>query len=144
MDEKVVGNRIEFWNENEVMMYIDYLNDECVWYFNNGDEITISEDSLLFEPLRKIMLQKYEFDNEVLNCSKTDNKLLWYSDCYYNPEDFWSRESVSYLTIEAIDNTFKLKCTKPLDENVNRNNKSHVIAFSPLGNGRYAKNINSG
>ena len=45
---------------------------------------------------------------------------------------------------EYLDETFTLKCTKPLDNMFDRSEKSHVIAFSPLGNGKYTKNIESG
>lgn len=31
-----------------------------------------------------------------------------------------------------------------MDEIIDRKNKSHVIGFSPLGNGRYVKNIETG
>ena len=37
-----------------------------------------------------------------------------------------------------------LKCIKPLDDIIDRKNKSHVIVFSPIGNGKYTKNIESG
>lgn len=141
------GSRIEFWNEetNEMIMYIDYLTDECIWYFNNSDVITITKDMDLFKLLKNIMSQQYKFSNgEVLNSYKKNNKLVWYSDCYYNPDNEWSRNSVSYLTIEFVDGIFKLKCTKPLDDIIDRETKSHVIGFSPLGNGKYTKNIASG
>lgn len=141
------GSRIEFWNEetNELIMYIDYPCDECIWYFNNSEVITITKDMELFKLLKNIMSQQYEFSNdEVLKSYKNNNSLVWYSDCYYNPDNEWSRNSVSYLTIEFINDVFKLKCTKPLDDMIDRGTKSHVIGFSPLGNGKYAKNIKSG
>jgi len=139
-------SRIEFLNEeiNEIVMYIDYPTDECIWYFNDSNEITITKDMELFELLKCIMSQQYDFDNEVLKSYKSNNKLIWYSDCYYNPDDEWSRNSVSYLTIEFVNGVFKLKCTKPLDRMIDRKEKSHVICFSPLGNGKYTKNIESG
>ena len=140
-------SRIEFWNEetNEMIMYIDYPTDECIWYFNNSEVITITKDMELFELLKSIISQQYEFnEDEILKSYKNDNKLIWYSDCYYNHDDEWSRNSVSYLKIEYIDGVFKLKCTKPLDNIIDRKEKSHVIAFSPLGNGKYTKNIESG
>ncbi len=141
------GSRIEFINvdTNEMVMYIDYPTDECIWYFNNSELITITKDMDLFELLKNIISQQYKFnEDEILKSYKSDNKLIWYSDCYFNPDDEWSRNSVSYLTIEYIDGVFKLKCTKPLDEIIDRKDKSHVIAFSPLGNGKYAKNITTG
>jgi hypothetical protein len=147
MKKVIKGSRIEFWNEetNKIIMYIDYSTDECIWYFYNSEVITITKDMDLFELLKNIISQQYKFnEDEILKSYKSDNKLIWYSDCYYNPDDEWSRNSVSYLKIEYIDCVFKLKCTKPLDSMINRKEKSHVIAFSPLGNGKYTKNIKSG
>lgn len=147
MRKIINGSRIEFINvdTNEMVMYIDYPTDECIWYFNNSELITITKDMELFELLKNIISQQYKFnDDEILKSYKSDNKLIWYSDCYFNPDDEWSKNSVSYLTIEYIDGVFKLKCTKPLDNMIDRKEKSHVIAFSPLGNGKYTKNIESG
>lgn len=147
MRKIINGSRIEFINvdTNEMVMYIDYPTDECIWYFNNSELITITKDMDLFELLKNIISQQYKFnENEILKSYKSDNKLIWYSDCYFNPDDEWSRNSVSYLTIEYIDGVFKLKCTKPLDNMIDRKEKSHVIAFSSLGNGKYTKNIESG
>ena len=147
MRKIINGSRIEFINvdTNEMVMYIDYPTDECIWYFNNSELITITKDMDLFELLKNIISQQYKFnEDEILKSYKSDNKLIWYSDCYFNPDDEWSRNSVSYLTIEYIDGVFKLKCTKPLDNIIDRKEKSHVIAFSPLGNGKYTKNIESG
>ena len=81
---------------------------------------------------------------KILRSYKEDNTIVWYSDCYYNPDDDWSIKSVSYLTIEYIDNTFKVWCTKPLDEVIDREQKFHCICFSPCGNGKYAKNNSNG
>ena len=147
MRKIINGSRIEFINvdTNEMVMYIDYPTDECIWYFNNSELITITKDMDLFELLKNIISQQYKFnEDEILKSYKSDNKLIWYSDCYFNPDDEWSRNSVSCLTIEYIDGVFKLKCTKPLDNMIDRKEKSHVIAFSPLGNGKYTKNIESG
>ena len=147
MRKIINGSRIEFINvdTNEMVMYIDYPTDECIWYFNNSELITITKAMDLSALLKNIISQQYKFnEDEILKSYKSDNKLIWYSDCYFNPDDEWSRNSVSYLTIEYIDGVFKLKCTKPLDNMIDRKEKSHVIAFSPLGNGKYTKNIESG
>ena len=146
MHKVVNETKISFYdNSNNEIMYIDYPTDECIWYFGSSDVITITKDMYLFELLKSIMSQQYKFnEDEILKSCKSNNKLIWYSDCYYNPDDEWSRNRVSYLTIEYIDGDFKLKCTKPLDNMIDRKEKSHVIAFSPLGNGKYTKNIESG
>ena len=146
MHKKVNETKISFFvNNDDEIMYIDYSTDECIWYFSSSDVVTITKDMDLFELLKDLMSQQYEFDNnEVLTSYKDNNKLVWYSDCYYNPDDEWSINSVSYLTIDYEDGVFRIKCIKPLDEIIDRKNKSHVIGFSPLGNGRYAKNIETG
>ena len=147
MKKTINGSRIEFWNEstNEIVMYIDYPTDECIWYFKDSNEIIITDDMEIFEPLKQLMSQQYIFnEDEILKSYKNNNKLVWYSDCYYNPDDEWSRNNVSYLTIIYENNTIKLKCIKPLDEIIERETKSHVIGFSPLGNGKYTKNVKTG
>ena len=147
MKKVIKESRIEFWDEetNKIIMYIDYSTDECIWYFSDSNEITITNDMELFEPIKELMSQQYIFnDDGVLKDCKDNNKLIWYSDCYYNPDNEWSRDSVSYLTIECIDGGFTLKCIKPLDNMIDRASSLHVIAFSPLGNGKYTKNIESG
>ncbi len=143
---KVINDtKISFYDNNAEIMYIDFFTDECVWYFATDDVITITNDMELYGLLKDIMSQQYEFYNvdELINY-KDDTKLVWYSDCYYNPDDEWSKNNVSYLTIEYLDGTFTLKCTKPLDNMINRSNSSHVIAFSPGGNGRITENKNTG
>ena len=146
MHKVVNETKVSFFdNSDNEIMYIDYPTDECIWYFNNSEVITITKDMELFELLKALMSQQYEIDkNEILYSYKNNNKMIWYSDCYYNPDDEWSINSVSYLTIEYVNGVYKMKCTKPLDEIIDRKNKSHVIVFSPLGNGRYAKNIETG
>ena len=147
MKKVIKGSRIEFWHEktNQILMYIDYSTDECIWYFSDSNEITITNDMELFDPIKELMQQQYIFnDDEVLKSYKNNNKLVWYSDCYYKPDDEWSKNSVSYLTIDYIDGIVKIKCTKTLDEMIDRKDKSHVIGFSPLGNGKYTKNVKSG
>lgn len=141
--KKIINNsRISFYDDNDnEIMYIDYSIDELVWYFNSNDVVIITEDMELFKMLKVIMNQQYIFSNEeILKSYKNDNKLVWYSDCYYNPNDEWSIKSVSCLNIEYNNNSFKLWCRKPLDEIIDRRQKFHCICFSPLGNGKYAKN----
>lgn len=147
MKKVILENRICFLDEDtdKVIMYIDYSTDECIWYFNSSDVITITKDMDLFNPLKNLMNNQYVFSNtEVLKSYKFDNKLLWTSDCYYDPDDEYSRNSVSFLMVKYEDDVLKLKCIKPLDEIIDRKNKSHLIVFSPMGNGKYAKNIATG
>ena len=147
MKKVINGSKIEFWNveTNEIVMYIDYPTDECIWYFIDGREITLTEDMELFEPIKELMSQQYTiYDNGVLKSYKDKDKLVWFSDCYYDPDDKWSRNSVSFVTIVYDENVIRLNCIKPLDKMIKRKDKSHVIVFSPLGNGKSTQNVNSG
>ena len=145
MQKIINGTKISFYDENNEIMYIDYSTDECIWYFHNSNVITITEDMELFNLLKSIMSQQYIFnDNCILKSYKNSNKLVWYSDCYYNPDDEWSRNSVSYLTIDFLDGIYKLRCINPLNQMIGREDSSHVIAFSPAGNGVFTRNIKTG
>ncbi len=147
MKEIINGSKIEFLNEetDEIVMYIDCFADEYIWYFKDSNEIILTQDMELFELIKKLMLQQYMiYDSEVLKSYKDKDKLVWYSDCYYNPDDKWSRNNVSYLTIIYDKSEIKLKCIKPLDKIIDRKDKSHVIAFSPCGNGRCTRNLKTG
>ena len=146
MKKIIKGSRIEFINEdiNEIVMYIDYSTDECIWYFNSQNIINITNDMELYGLLDNFMSQHYEFNDDILSNYKDTSNLIWYSDCYYNPDDEWSVAFVSCLKIERKDSCFKICCTKKLDEVVNRSHKTYVVCFSPLGNGKYSKNLNTG
>ena len=49
-NEKIVYATSTYNNNNEIM-YIDYSTDECIWYFNDNNVITVTEDMELFECL---------------------------------------------------------------------------------------------
>lgn len=138
-------SKILFSIDEEVKMTMDFASDEFIWFFNSNDVITITKDTSLYYYLEYIMDQDYTFSNDSpLKDYKDKNKLVWYSDCSYRPEDIWSISSISYLTIERKKDSFEIFPTKPLDNIVNRPNKDHCIAFSPAGNGKYALNNDTG
>ena len=144
MRKEMYGKTVYFYNDDEKeLMHIDYSIDECIWYFNSDNVIKITEDMELYNLLDTFMKQNYVFGKELLQNYKDNNKLVWYSDCYYNPDDKWSVDSVSCLNIEKKDKCFNIWCTKKLDEKINRKNKTYSIIFSPLGNGTYSKNCNT-
>ena len=144
MKKMVEGTKVSFCENEQELMYIDFFADECVWHFDGSDEITITSEMDLYEPIKGIMDAQYEFGGSSLNDFKDDNSLVWYSDCYYDPDNEWSRQSVSFLVITRKDKAFTIKCTKPLDSILTRKKKDHYIAFSPCGNGKHAININTG
>lgn len=145
MKKVVNGNTVSFYENDEEIMHMDYISDEFTWYFNSSNEITLTSDDELYDPLNNLMSQEYNFAPlEGIVNSKTSDELVWHSDCFYRPDDEWSIKSVSYLTIKRVDDTFKLKCTKPLDSIYERKSKFHVICFSPGGNGYGSENVQTG
>lgn len=144
MKKIIQGKTIYFYDELDIeIMYIDYSTDECIWYFNTDKVININKDMELYKILDNFMKNNYIFANDILLNYKDDNKLVWYSDCYYNPFDEWSVDSVSCLNIERKNDSFNIWCTKKLDKRINRLTKTYGICFSPCGNGKYSRNLNT-
>lgn len=140
MQKIIKDSNIYFYDNNNIIMSMGFQFDEFIWTFYNNKVISITRDSEMFDLLKYIMKNDYIFENSDLKCTKDAKELIWYSDCYYNPDDEFSKKSVSYLTIKYENDEFNIWCTKPLDMIVDRKQKLHVIAFSSAGNGRYSKN----
>lgn len=138
MKKVVNGSKITFYDDNNhKIMYIDYATDECIWFFESNSSITVTEEMELYKPISFIMKQNYTFNsNDILKSYKNENKLVWYSDSYYDSKNEWSRKYVSFLTIEYNNGVFTLTPKKGLNDG----DFFHCICFSPLGNGKYARN----
>ena len=144
MRKVVRNNTVYFYDDmNFEKMYLDYSTDECVWHFNSDDIITISKDMEFYDYLNEFMSQNYKFYNDVLCNYKDENKLIWYSDCYYDPDNTWSVDSVSCLHIERVGEQFNVWYTKRTDAQIDRFFKHYDICFSPLGNGKYSRNLDT-
>lgn len=142
MKKIIDKSKISFYQNDQIIMTMDFISDEFVWMFNNSDIVTITKDMELYNLLDYLLKQDYTFADEELANYKDDNKLIWYSDCYYDLDDEYSKKSVSYLNIEKVNDEIHIWCKKPLDEIMGRKRKNYVIVFSPAGNGRYALNSN--
>lgn len=143
--KKIISDKtIYFYDENNnEVMYMDHSIDECIWYFNTDTIINITEDMELYNLINDFMNNVYVFNDDILFNYKDGNRLIWYSDCYYDSCDEWSIASVSCLNIERGENCFKIWCTKKLDEMLERKYKTYGICFSPAGNGRFSKNLDT-
>lgn len=141
MKKEIQGKKINFYdNEGESLMHIDFSRDDCIWFFDSDKKITITKDMELHGLLSDFMDQEYIFQECLLQSSKDANSLTWYSDCYYNPEDEWSVDSVSCLHIERVGENFEIWGTKELDKKFQRPHKTYGICFSPCGNGVFTQN----
>lgn len=144
--KKIISNtKITYLGEeNNELFYIDYSFDECIWCFNTNQKITIEQSSELYDVLNEFMINNYTFYENELGDYKDDNKLVWHSDCYYNPDDRLSVMDVSTLFIEKNNDAYIIWCEKPIDKLLNKITNFFVIGFSPLGNGRYNSNLETG
>lgn len=144
--KKIIREKtIYFYDENDnEIMYMDHSTDECIWFFNSDKKITLNQEDELYSLINNLMNNNYSFSNDELENYKDKKTLIWYSDCYYNPDDEWSLASVSCLHIEKEENAIVVWPTKKLDEMISRNNKTYGICFSPAGNGKYSRNQETG
>ena len=144
MKKETCEKSIYFYDENgSALMHMDFSTDECIWFFESNKTITITPDMELHSLLNDFMQQEYIFSESPLQNSKDSNSLVWYSDCYYNPDDERSVDAVSCLHINKKDDNFEVWCTKELDKKIDRPHKTYSICFSPGGNGNYSQNINT-
>lgn len=145
MHKSVNDGTIYFYDDmNNEIMYIKFLGADCVWYFKTAKKIKITKDMELYSLLNNFMNNRYIFGHSQLQDYKDETKLIWYSDGFYDPHDAWSVASISCLKIEKNENCFNIRCTKKLDEIIDRPSKTYGICFSPAGNGKYSQNVNAG
>ena len=91
MQKIINGKTIYFYDdEDNKIMHIDYSTDECIWYFHSDSIINVTADMELYNLLHSFMNNYYDFNDEILQNYKDCNKLIWHSDCYYDPDDSWS------------------------------------------------------
>lgn len=111
-------------------------------YVNYPIVITKELDEYLYVNLKELLENNYFFSNNQLSY-QTDNKIVWFSDCYCNIEDSEESDKVSRLIIEYMDDQIQISYTNPFYEKYNRD-RDTIIAFSPAGNGFYSRNTKTG
>ena len=114
-----------------------------VWAFSKDitekEPLIISkeENEVFYSNLEWFMNQSYIFagDNSKYN-KKTDNELVWLSDSM----PLFGLDETPRLNIKKSEDSFVISYNNPYYEK-NNINRGIIIAFAPLGNGQYAKNI---
>ncbi len=144
MKKIINDSEVAFYNGDAKILSFDYQNDEFTLMVNTSEVIEIEDESVLFNCLENLFVNSYDFGYNFLNDKKTTSELVWHSDCYYNADDELSISDVSCLHIIFDDNKYKIWCDKKLENILNKSYNSYCVVFSPGGNGRYAKNINTG
>lgn len=126
-----------------ILLEMKFFMDEFVInIYKSPIIITKDIDVYLFENLKYLMQQDYEFQHNISSYKKK-NKLLWISDQYYDIEDEDEVSRVNRLLIEDFEDKLEIKAFNPYFDKI-RIKKIYTIAFSPCGNGVYTKNIKKG
>lgn len=138
-----IENDSVFVSDGKFILEMKYIADEFVWMINNDSIIIDCSNSILYDELCRIMNNNYFFQNNI-PCYKDNNKLIWLSDQYCDIEDKDSLSRINRLMIERRDDKFYIKVYNPFFEKNNIKRLYYTIIFSPLFNGYYSKNIDSG
>ena len=128
-------------DNDEILLQTGKLGADFVIHFYKKNKVVITKelDEYLYLNLKGLLKNNYFFNNDPLSY-QTDNKIVWFSDCYCNIEDEEERSRISRLIIEYVDNQIELSYENPFYEKYNIK-RDGVIAFSPAGNGFYSRNM---
>lgn len=137
-----INDEVVFVKDNECVLEMKYVADEFVWIFNSK-EMIIEKDSDFYDSISFIMDNNYIFQENIPSFKNKD-LLIWLSDQYCDIEDEDSISRVNRLIIERNDDKFILRVYNPFFEKYNINKSFYMISFSPLFNGFYSRNLDSG
>lgn len=137
---------VELLNEQEeLLLEQQYHCDEFLWIIRTNKPIVLERETneIMYDKLDKIMSSNYIFQ-EGIPSQKTKNKLVWLSDQYCNLEDEDALKRINRLIIEKINDAFHISVHNPFLEELKINKNIYVIAFSPLFNGYFSRNQETG
>ena len=138
----VNGDRVEIFNNDDLVIEMFFIADEFVWIINSNN-IVIDKDNEFYNYISRIMNNNYVFQSGIPSM-KNDFVLVWLSDQYCDIENSDELDRINRLVIEKYDNYFIIRVVNPFLEKMNINRKNYMISFSPLFNGYFSKNVDSG
>ena len=139
---KIKDNVIEYIEDDKIIIEMFYMADEFVWVLYSKN-IIVNNDCELYEEICKIMNNNYIFQDNI-PCFKKKDMLVWLSDQYCDIDDIESVSRVNRLIIKRFNDSFLISVSNPFFEKNNINKSSYLVSFSPLFNGFYSRNIESG
>ena len=131
-----------FISNDDKVLEMKFIYDEFVWIMNSREMVIDKNDLAFYEELHTIMNNNYVFGLDY--CYKDSNKLIWLSDQFCDFEDIDSLNRINRLIIDRLDDRFLIRIHNPFCENNNINKSYYVVSFSPLFNGYYSRNMESG
>lgn len=133
---------IEYIVDDKIIIQMYYVGDEFVWILHSKN-IVINNDSELYNELCNIMNNNYIFQDNIPSFKKFD-MLVWLSDQYCDVDDIESINRVNRFIIKKLNDSFLISVSNPFCEENNINKNSYLVSFSPLFNGFYSRNLDSG
>lgn len=140
----VQNRKLYIVDNDEIILKTGRLGADFIIHFYTKNKVVITKelDEYLYLNLKGLLENNYFFNNDPLSY-QTDNKIVWFSDCYCNLEDDYEISKISRLIIENKEDKIQLSYENPFYEK-NNVNRDGVIAFSPAGNGFYSRNEKTG
>ena len=84
MQKKVNGTKVSFNDDNNnEILYFDYMGDEFVLVMNTDKAIEIDENSEMYERLTNLFFQKYDFGDYILGDNKTNSQLVCHNGTFF-------------------------------------------------------------
>lgn len=140
----IKNKKLYIIDNEQILLETGKLGAEFIIHLYTKNKVIITQelDECLYFNLIELLDNNYFFGHSNLSY-QTDNKIVFFSDCYCNVEDEEEKAMISRLIIENIDNQIHISYYNPFYEKYNIS-RDGIIAFSPAGNGLYSRNKKTG
>lgn len=139
---KPESNQMHFIGDNGLKkMTLQFVEDDfAIVLFSDTVTIPKSVDEEFYNQFSKLFDNKYLFRDNY-SFSK-DNVISWVSDEYNGQKDDINSHNI--LTIIRSNNSIFFDCKNNKYEKEGYKNQLPIIYFTPLGGGRYSRNMTTG
>ena len=138
------NNKILILENGKKILEMCYIGDEfiIILYKEEPIEITKELDESLYSNFKKILENKYEFNDEY--SSQTKGEIIWLSDLYCEMPNQKNVKDINRIVLSDLDDSVIVSAFNPYFKERNIKKGYNLIAFSPKGHGRYSKNLDTG
>lgn len=135
---------IRISTNTKTIFEMKFISDEFVCIISTDDKILVTKqlDQSFYDNLSSFMENRYVFNNQINK--KTPTKLVWLSDQSGDLSNINETNLMNRLVIEKQDDNFLIYYQNPFFQSMGIKKASHLIAFSPGGNGYWSKNLETG
>lgn len=136
--------KLELYDEDIKLVEVKFIADELVWIVYTNEPIIINKevDLFLYDNLEKLMSNHYLFFSNL--SSKSESEIIWFSDGYCDLSNEEETDTINRLVIKKDEDNYIIRVTNPYFIKSNITRVYNVVSFSPLGNGIWSQNIDTG